>query len=77
MFIQQHGGPPDWILIVRAHIKQLFPDRSFGRAGLISWPAISPDITACDFSRWKYMKDSVYQTSVADNKYVKDRIEAA
>jgi hypothetical protein len=77
MFFQQDGAPPHWSLIVRASLNQHFSNRWIGRAGPISWPARSPDITPCDFFLWGYAKDCVYRNLVADNNDLKNRIKAA
>jgi hypothetical protein len=57
VFFLQDGVPPHWSLIVRASLNQHLPNRLIGRAGPISWPARSPDITPCDFFQWGYVKD--------------------
>jgi hypothetical protein len=59
-------------LIVRASLDKNFPNRWIGRAGPISWPARSPNITPCDFCLWGYVK-----ACVADINDLKDRIKAA
>jgi hypothetical protein len=77
VLFQQDGAPPHWRFVVRASLNQHFPNRWIGRAGPISWPARSPDITPCNFFLWGYVKDCVYRNPVADINDSKERIKAA
>ena len=38
--------------------------RWIGRAGPISWPERSPDMTPLDFYFWGHLKSVVYETTV-------------
>ena len=44
LFFQQDGAPPHYALRVRDYLKQVFPQRWFGR-GSIEWPPRLPDLT--------------------------------
>ena len=54
-----------------------FPNRWIGRDGPTPWPPRSPDITPHDFYLWRYVKDKVFSTPVADITNLKARITAA
>jgi hypothetical protein len=42
-------------------VNGLFPNHVISRHGDIAWPPRSPDLTACDFFLWGYLKSRVYQ----------------
>jgi hypothetical protein len=70
---RQDGALPHWSLIVRASLNHHFANRWIDRAGPISWPARSPDITPCYFFLWEIRK-RVYRNPVAYIIDLKDRI---
>jgi hypothetical protein len=39
---------------------QIFPNSVISRNGDIPWPAKSPDLSACDFFLWCYLKGKVW-----------------
>jgi len=53
---------------------QHFENRWIGRDGPTPWPPRSPDITPLDFFLWRYVKDKVFWTRVADITNLKARI---
>jgi hypothetical protein len=44
------------------------------RNGDVPWPARSPDLTACDYWLWGYLKSKVYVTRLANIEELKKRI---
>jgi hypothetical protein len=46
-----------------------------GRRGLTEWPARSPDLTACDYWLWAYLKEKVYTWKPHDIDMLKKTIE--
>jgi hypothetical protein len=42
-----------------AAVRNLFPNHVISRYGDITWPARSPDVSACDFFLWGYPKSQV------------------
>jgi hypothetical protein len=40
----------------------------------VPWPARSPDLTACDFFLWGYLKHKVFETCPQDLDTLKQRI---
>jgi len=44
-----------------AAVRNLFPNHVISRYGDIIWPARSPDLSACDFFLWGYLKSQVFK----------------
>ncbi|XP_075215399.1 uncharacterized protein LOC142321286 [Lycorma delicatula] len=42
-------------------LRQMFPGRLISLRGSMPWPARSPDLAACDFFLWGYLKSKVYK----------------
>ncbi|CAI6353063.1 unnamed protein product [Macrosiphum euphorbiae] len=61
-FFQQDGVTSHTARVSMNILKDLFPNRIISRNGNIPWPPRSPDLTACDFFLWGYIKSRVYQT---------------
>lgn len=61
MFFQQDGATSHTARVSMHIVNQLFPNRVISRNGDIAWPSRSPDLTACDFFLWGYLKSKVYQ----------------
>jgi hypothetical protein len=64
-YIYQDGVPPHWHKKVRAYLNEHLPGRWVGRVTATDntfciWPPRSPDLTACDFFMWSFVKDDVY-----------------
>jgi hypothetical protein len=54
-------------------LRAVFEHPIISRYGDISWPAHLPDLLACDFSLWGYLKSKVFQTHPADFNNLKQR----
>ena len=52
----------------------MFPSRLISLQGDIEWPAVSPDLTPCDFFLWGYLKAEVYKHRPQTPKALKDAI---
>ena len=56
-------------------VRRLFPTHIVSRYGDIAWPARSPDLTACDFFLWGYLKSVVFRNPPPHNtEELKERI---
>jgi len=55
-------------------LKEMFPSRLISLRGDIGWPALSPDLTHCDFFLWGYLKAEVYKHRPQTLKALKDAI---
>jgi hypothetical protein len=53
---------------------KMFPARVISRRGNIEWPAKSPDLNACDFFLWGYLKSKVYKKRPRTMGYLKENI---
>jgi len=41
-------------------VRQMFPQHIVSRFGDVPWSPCSPDLSACDFFLWGYLKSKVY-----------------
>ena len=41
-------------------VRQMFPQHVVSRFSDVPWPPRSPDLSACDFFLWGYVKSKVY-----------------
>ena len=73
-FFQQDGAPPHYATTVRQFLDGAFPGCWIGRAGPITWPARSPDLTPCDYFLWGYVKHEVYKTRIQSLNHLEQRI---
>lgn len=77
MLFQQDGAPPHYAVTVRQYLDRKLPNRWIGRGGPIAWPARSPDLTACDYFLWGYVKDLVYRELPNTMAELKKKIKTA
>jgi hypothetical protein len=49
MWFQHDGALPHFSFVVRAHLNNTYGEQWIGTAGLVAWPARSPDLTLLDF----------------------------
>ena len=59
-FLQQDGATSHTARVSMAALRELFPDGLISRYGDISCPARSPDLSACNFFLWGFLKSRVY-----------------
>ena len=74
MIWQQDGAPPHYGKIVRDYLDDSF-ERWIGRRGTVEWPPRSPDLTPCDFSLWRIIKDRVYVKNPRNMNHLKTLID--
>ena len=60
LLFQQDGAPCHYATEVRRILDESLPGQWIGRRGPIEWPARSPDLTACDYFLWSYLRSKVY-----------------
>ena len=60
-FFQQDGATSHTARDFMAAVRNLFPNHVISRYGDITWPARSPDLLACDFFLWGYLKSQVFK----------------
>jgi hypothetical protein len=73
-WFQQDGVTTDTARQSMNTLRTVFEHRIISRYGDISWPARSPDLSACDFFSWSYLKSKVIQVRPADLHNLKLRI---
>jgi hypothetical protein len=57
-------------------VREIFLKHVMSRFGDIAWPLRSPDLSACDFFLWGYLKQKVYVNRPHTIQDVKDNIRA-
>jgi hypothetical protein len=55
-------------------LSEMFPARVISRRGNIEWPAKSPDLNACDYFFWRYLKSKVYEKKPRTTEHLKQNI---
>jgi len=60
MWFQQEGATAHTTRASMTVVRQMFPQHIVSRFGDVPWPPRSPDLTACDFFLWGYLKSKVY-----------------
>jgi hypothetical protein len=61
LWFQQEGVTPHTVRTAMRVLNEMFPGRVISRRENIEWPARSPDLNACDFFLWGYLKSKVYE----------------
>ena len=57
------GAPPHWGIFVRNWLNNKMPQRWMGHGSPnMTWPPRSPDLTACDFFLWGFVKSNIYKS---------------
>lgn len=75
---QQDGASSHYSIAARTVLDDSLRGRWIGRRGAIEWPARSPDLTACDFWLWAYLRSNVYNPPgrvFADRNALRHKIE--
>jgi hypothetical protein len=55
-------------------LSEMFPPRVISRRGNIEWPARSPDLNACDYFLWRYLKSKVNERKPMTTEDLKQNI---
>lgn len=71
-YFQQDGATPHTANIVQNWLKTKFDDRFIDK---LQWPPRSPDLSACDFFLWGYLKSRVYNPIPKTLDDLKENIE--
>jgi hypothetical protein len=58
---QQDGATSHTARDSMAAVRYLFPNHVISRYGDITWPSRSPDLSACNFFLWGYLKSQVFK----------------
>lgn len=71
IWFQQDGAPAHRAYRTLSVLEDKFEERIISKGADVDWPARSPDLSACDFFVWGFMKQLVYKkkpTSLEDLK---------
>jgi len=61
VWFQQDGATAHTSRRSLSILREMFPGNLISLHGDIGWPALSPDLTRCDFFLWGYLKAKVYE----------------
>jgi hypothetical protein len=76
VWFQQDGATALTARISMQAVREIFPKHVMSRLGDVAWPPRSPDLSACDFFLWGYLKQKVYVNRPHTIQDVKDNIRA-
>jgi hypothetical protein len=74
VYFQQDGATAHTARLSTGTLRPFFQHRIISRFGDVPWPARSPDLTACDFFLWGYLKHKVFETRPPDLDTLKQKI---
>ena len=60
MWFQQDGATAHTARASMTAVRQTFPQHVISSFGDVPWPPRSPDLSACDFFLWGYLKSKEY-----------------
>jgi len=60
MWFLQDGATAHTARASMTVVRQMFPQHVVSHFGDVPWPPRSPDLSACDFFLWGYLKSKVY-----------------
>ena len=60
MWFQQDGPTAHTARASMTVVRQMSPQHVVSRFGDVPWPPRSPDLSACNFFLWSYLKSKVY-----------------
>jgi hypothetical protein len=80
LWFQQDGAMAHTARNAMRVLKDRFPARVISQRGTVEWPARSPDLSACDFFLWGYLKIKVYEnkprTTMDLKQNIRDQVAA-
>jgi hypothetical protein len=80
LWFEQEGATAHTVRTAMRVLNKMFPTRMISRSGNIEWPARLPDLNACDFFLWGYLKNKAYEkkprTMVDLKQNIRDKVAA-
>jgi hypothetical protein len=77
LWFQQDGATSHTTRLSKQTIRRLFPGKVISRNGDVTWPSRSPDLSACDYFLWGYLKHKVYENRTHSIDDLKESITTA
>jgi hypothetical protein len=74
VWFQQDGATAHTARNAMRVITDMFPARVISQRGTVEWPARSPNLNACDFFLWGYLKSKVYENKPRTTMDLKQNI---
>jgi len=60
VWFQQDGETAHTARASMSVLREMFPQHVISRGDDVPWPARSPDLSACDYFLWRYLKSRVF-----------------
>ena len=60
VWFQQDGATVHTARASMSVVREMFPQHVISRGGVVPWPARSPDLSACNYFLWGYLKSRVF-----------------
>lgn len=77
LWFQQDGATSHTARLSMQTVRRLFPGKVISRNGDVTWPSRSPDLSACDYFLWGYLKHKVYEIRPHSIEDLKESITTA
>jgi len=74
VWFQQNGATAHTVRTAMQVLNKMFSARVISRRVNIEWPARSPNLNACDFFPWGYLKSKVYEKKPGTTMDLKQNI---
>jgi hypothetical protein len=75
LWLQQDGTTAHTARASMSVLREMFPQHVISRGGDVPWPARSPDLSACDYFLWGYLKSKVFTSKPRTIQEPKQRIK--
>jgi hypothetical protein len=75
VWFQQDGATASTARTSVSVLREMFPQHVISRGGDVSWPAYSPDLSACDYFLRGYLKSKVLISKPTSMEELKQRIK--
>ena len=80
IWFQQDGATAHTARASMSVLQKMFPQHIISHGGYVPWPACSPDLSACDYFLWRYLKGKAFiskpRTVVELKQSIKEEITA-
>jgi hypothetical protein len=75
VWFQQDGATAHTARASMSVLREMFPQHVISRGGDVLWPARSPDLSACDYFLWGYLKSKVLISKPTTIEELKQRMK--
>jgi len=75
VYLQQDGATAHTARASMSDLREMFPQHVISRGGVVPWPARSPDLSACYYFLWGYLKSRDFISKPRTIKELKQSIK--